>query len=40
MAHYMMETIATCCFFDVDPFNQPAVELGKKLAKDYLSKFE
>ena len=37
MAYFMMETITTCHLIGVDPFNQPAVERGKKLAKDYLS---
>ena len=37
MAFSMMETIATCIFFDVNPFDQPAVEQGKILTKKYLS---
>jgi len=37
MAYFMMETIAACHLIGVDPFNQPAVEQGKKLTKDYLS---
>jgi len=37
MAFSMMETISTCIYFEVDPFNQPAVEQGKKLTKQYLS---
>ena len=37
MAYFMMETITVCNLIDVDPFNQPAVEQGKKLTKDYLS---
>lgn len=37
MAFSIMETIATCIYFDVDPFNQPAVEQGKILTKKYLS---
>ena len=37
LAYFMMETIAACHLIGVDPFNQPAVELGKKLTKDYLS---
>jgi len=37
MAFSMMETIAACIYFEVDPFNQPAVEQGKKLTKQYLS---
>ena len=35
--YFMMETITACHLIGVDPFNQPAVELGKKLTKDYLS---
>ena len=37
MAFSMMETIATCIFFDVNTFDQPAVEQGKILTKKYLS---
>ena len=37
MANSIIETIATCVYFDVDPFDQPAVEQGKILAKKYLS---
>ncbi len=33
----IIETIASCIYFDVDPFNQPAVEQGKILTKKYLS---
>ena len=33
----IMETVATCIYFDVNPFNQPAVEQGKILTKKYLS---
>ena len=33
----MIETISTCFFLGIDPFNQPAVERGKKLTKQYLS---
>jgi glucose-6-phosphate isomerase len=29
--------VATCLYFEVDPFDQPAVEQGKKLTKQYLS---
>ena len=32
----IIETIATCIYIDVDPFNQPAVEQGKILTKKYL----
>ena len=37
MAFSMMETIAACVYFEVDPFDQPAVEQGKRLTKQYLS---
>lgn len=33
----IMETITACKLLKVDPFNQPAVEYGKKLTKDFLS---
>ena len=37
MAESIIETIAACIYFDVDPFDQPAVEQGKILTKKYLS---
>ena len=37
MTMSIMETVATCLYFEVDPFDQPAVEQGKKLTKKYLS---
>ena len=37
MAMSIMETVATCLYFDVNPFNQPAVEQAKILTKQYLS---
>jgi len=37
MANSMIETIAACIYFDVDPFDQPAVEQSKILTKKYLS---
>ena len=37
MALSIMETVATCLYFEVDPFNQPAVEDVKLLTKKYLS---
>lgn len=37
MAHYMLETILAARLLDVDPFDQPAVEEGKELARAYLS---
>ena len=33
----IIETIASCMYLGVDPFDQPAVEQGKKLTKTYLS---
>ena len=37
MVESIIETIAACIYFDVDPFDQPAVEQGKILTKKYLS---
>jgi len=37
MANSMIETIAACIYFNVDPFDQPAVEQGKILTKKFLS---
>jgi len=37
MAMSIIETVATCLYFEVDPFNQPAVEQGKILTRKYLS---
>ena len=37
MMHFMLETIITAHLFSVDPFSQPAVEEGKKLAWQYLA---
>jgi glucose-6-phosphate isomerase len=37
MAVSIIETIAACIYFEVDPFDQPAVEQGKILTKKYLS---
>ena len=36
MTFSILETISTCMFYDVNPFNQPAVEQGKILTKEYL----
>ena len=36
MANSIMETIATCIYYESNPFNQPAVEQGKILTKKYL----
>ena len=37
MSLSILETIATCLYFEVNPFNQPAVEQGKKLTMKFLS---
>jgi len=36
MMHFMLETIIAAHLLGVDPFDQPAVEEGKVLAKKYL----
>lgn len=40
MMHFVMETILAADLYGVDPFDQPAVELGKRLTKDYLARME
>ena len=35
--HFMLETILTGYALGIDPFDQPAVEEGKVLAKRYLA---
>lgn len=37
MMHFMLETIITGYALGIDPFDQPAVEEGKVLAKQYLA---
>jgi len=37
LMHFMLETIIAAHLFGVDPFDQPAVEEGKVLAKKYLA---
>ncbi|HEX2116999.1 MAG TPA: glucose-6-phosphate isomerase [Alphaproteobacteria bacterium] len=37
MMHYMLETIIAADLLGIDPFDQPAVEEGKKLARQYLA---
>ena len=37
LMHFMLETIIAARLLGVDPFNQPAVEEGKVLAKKYLA---
>lgn len=36
LMHFMLETIIAADLWGVDPFDQPAVEEGKKLAREYL----
>ena len=36
MMFLFLETIFSCYFINVDPFNQPAVEEGKILTKKFL----
>ena len=37
MMHFMIETILAAGLLGIDPFDQPAVELGKRLARERLS---
>ena len=37
MMHFMLETILMGRLMQVDPFNQPGVEEGKVLAREYLA---
>ena len=37
MMHFMLETIIAADLLGVNPFDQPAVEEGKVLAKTYLA---
>jgi glucose-6-phosphate isomerase len=37
MMHFMLETILMGKLMGVDPFDQPGVEEGKVLAREYLS---
>ncbi len=37
MMHFMIETVLAASLLKVDPFDQPAVELGKRLARQYLA---
>ncbi|MEO0618367.1 MAG: glucose-6-phosphate isomerase [Pseudomonadota bacterium] len=38
LMHFMAETVLLGALLDVDPFDQPAVETGKKLARDLLGR--
>jgi glucose-6-phosphate isomerase len=40
MMHFMLETIIAADLLGVDPFDQPAVEDGKHLAREYLSQMK
>jgi glucose-6-phosphate isomerase len=40
LMHFMLEIILTADLLEINPFDQPAVEEGKKLARDYLLKGE
>ena len=40
MMHFMLETIIAAHLLGVDPFDQPAVEEGKILTRDYLAEVE
>ena len=37
LMHFMLETILAGALYDVNPYDQPAVEEGKILAKKYLA---
>ncbi len=39
MMHFMLETIIAADLLGIDPFDQPAVEAGKIMARDYLADF-
>jgi glucose-6-phosphate isomerase len=36
--HFMLETILAADLIDVDPFDQPAVEQGKVLTREYMAR--
>ena len=38
--HFILETIITAELIGVDPHNQPSVEYGKNLTREYLSKLQ
>lgn len=40
LMHFMLETIIAAGLFGVDAFDQPAVEEGKALARDFLSRMD
>jgi glucose-6-phosphate isomerase len=37
MIQFILETLAAAHLLEIDPFDQPAVEAGKKLALKYLN---
>lgn len=37
LMHFMLETIVSGLMMDIDPFDQPAVEQGKALTREYLA---
>ena len=37
MMHFIMETILAADLLSVDPFDQPALEAGRRLAHEYLA---
>ena len=38
MMHFVLETILAADLLGIDAFDQPAVELGKRLTKEYLAR--
>ncbi|MDX2266390.1 MAG: glucose-6-phosphate isomerase [Hyphomicrobiales bacterium] len=38
MMHFMIETILTADLLGVNPFDQPAVEMGKRITREYLAR--
>ena len=36
MMHFMLETVIIALCLNIDPFDQPAVERGKALVREYL----
>ncbi len=36
MMHFMIETVLAAALLDVDPFDQPAVEMGKEITRNHL----
>ena len=40
MMYFFIETIFSCYLMNVNPFDQPAVEYGKKLTKQKLKNYE